>query len=187
MCIRDRYYTSKVGGSWQRQELASGSVAGVAAGQYTQMVVGSAGNVHIVSRLYSFSALFGSVYYLKMHSAYFADDVPADRVSIRAQNVTFSAAPKRHYSGMAIALDDDNNLVYSAAVENTNNNQFSLYAGWVTTWAPQVKLLTPSEANHDAENSEFEFTWESFDPEAARKCGFLTVMTNGSTTGLEPW
>jgi hypothetical protein len=166
------YYTNKVSGSWQGKELANGGAAGVSAGQYNDMVIGEEGNAHIITRQYAFSALFGSVYYMKMYNLYFVDELPMNKLFALSHNITFSAAPKRHYYGMSVAMDDQGALAYSGAVENSGDNDNSLYAGWITDWEPQVRILTPDAESNTAVDDLFVFRWETFDPDGDARVRF---------------
>jgi hypothetical protein len=89
-----------------------------------------------------------------------------------SHNITFSAAPKRHYYGMSVAMDDQGTLAYSGAVENSGDNDNSLYAGWITDWEPQVRLLTPDAESNTTVDDLFIFRWETFDPDGDARVRF---------------
>lgn len=165
-------YTSKVSGDWGIRTLATGSAATASVGQYCEMVLGNEGNAHIIYRDYFFSALFGSSYRLKLFNLYFVDNTIPSQVMARDDTLAFSVAPKRHYAGMALALDDQDNLAYSLAMENADNDDYSLYAGELTAWTSAVKLLKPDAVDHESVNDAFELTWLDFDPDSNAEIKF---------------
>jgi hypothetical protein len=163
-------YTNKVGGSWNAAlTLAHGSNLG----HYAQIIVSVDGNAHIIYRDYFTSALFPNVNYIKIYHVLFADQFAPNQTVLRGDVLSFSSFPVRDYSGMSIAVTQDNNLVYAFNQENRANHQFSLYAGELTAWTPVLKLTTPNAIQNRAQNDSFEVQWLTFQAEPNREIRFF--------------
>ncbi|MBI4411306.1 MAG: hypothetical protein HY541_02340 [Deltaproteobacteria bacterium] len=173
--IQSMNYTNKVGGEWKDPlTLNSGAARGASVGTFCEMAIGPDGDAHIIYRYYFFSALFGSAYYLRISHLYDVRQSSFQNMWVQTDNLRVSVAPRLHYAALALALDDNHQLVYSYGEENFHDRNYSLYSGRLASWSPMIVLLTPNAANRRADGDRMEITWTDFDPDSNAQIRFYT-------------
>lgn len=173
------YYINKVGERWsERYNLAQQQ--GQATGQYMQMAIDDANNVHIVYMEQFLSALFPDVNYLMMTTLYFADR-GMDMMTSRDDRLVFSVIPMIDYAGMAIAVDANYNMVIAWAQESGRN--YDLMTARLTAWSPAAILLTPTAEANTGLNT-FELRWLDFDPDSNARIRFTRRDANWNSVAF---
>ncbi len=152
-------YTNRLNDAWNASATLD---SGPRTGRFCQMTISPMNTAHIIYRDYFRSALFPDVNYVKLINLYFIDKIIPARVHSREDRVNFSSLNLRDYEGLSVASDENDNLVFVFAKENLNDFNNSLYAGELTSWRAQIRLLTPNNNNNQAQDDEFTLRWTSF-------------------------